>query len=119
MNKNKLSDLVREQIVIDNTLIDFMIKKHEAKVSAVDSGPMLAFLIDITNPVFAWVNDTTLEVLGYSREEMNEINFLELIHPDDLELTRYAYETQKMIDINNWAFTNRYRKKDGSYATLI
>jgi PAS domain S-box-containing protein len=52
--------------------------------------------------------------LGWSREEITDRSFLELLHPDDLENT-----TAHIVGIHRESaplrFENRYRAKDGSY----
>ncbi|MBD2293689.1 PAS domain S-box protein [Anabaena sphaerica FACHB-251] len=56
-------------------------------------------------------------VLGYSIEELNEHRFLDFVHHEDIEATVEAIKTlDKGKDVLN--FTNRYRKKDGSYIYL-
>ncbi|MBD2663601.1 multi-sensor hybrid histidine kinase [Richelia sinica FACHB-800] len=55
--------------------------------------------------------------LGYSLAELNGCKFLDFVHPDDLQATLDAINILDTgQDILN--FTNRYRKKDGSYIYL-
>jgi PAS domain S-box-containing protein len=57
------------------------------------------------------------EVLGYSVNELNGRKFLDFVHPDDLESTLEAIKSlSEGSEVLN--FTNRYRKKDGSYIDL-
>ncbi len=67
-----------------------------------------------TNGYFETLNPKWENVLGYSQKEMIEKQFLEFIHPDDIDSTLKEVEKLKKgaITIN---FVNRYRKKDGSY----
>lgn len=52
--------------------------------------------------------------LGYSKDELHKMIFLDLVHPDDIGATIKAVEdlAQNKKVIN---FVNRYRCKDGSY----
>ena len=66
---------------------------------------------------FLRLNPAWEKTLGYSREELMARQFIDFVHPDDLECTLKALSTlasqQKVI-----RFENRYRAKDGSYRWL-
>ena len=56
-------------------------------------------------------------ILGYKTEELLEMGWVKLIHPDDIEQTNNEVEKQlKGSPVVN--FVNRYKCKDGSYRTL-
>lgn len=63
---------------------------------------------------FIKMNDSWQVVLGYSKDEMLAVSFIDLIHPDDKEAT--LAEINRLIHgkvITH--FTNRYRHKNGNY----
>jgi len=67
-----------------------------------------------TSGEFLKINKEWENKLGYSIEELTKLNFMDLIHPDDIESTKEALKKlSSQEDILN--FTNRYRCKDGSY----
>ena len=63
------------------------------------------------------LNESFIDLLGYSEEYLLKVPFLDLVHPDDRESTIQEYQAilngAKAID-----FINRYRKADGSYCSL-
>lgn len=63
---------------------------------------------------FIKVNKAWEDILGYTTRELETRQFLEFVHPDDLEDTMEAIKAlaEKQPVLN---FTNRYRCKDGSY----
>ncbi len=63
------------------------------------------------------INKAWEDVLGFSKEELLAMPFLDLIHPDDRDKT--MEEVKKQID-GGWTkgFINRYRCKDGSWRWL-
>lgn len=63
---------------------------------------------------FIKLNQKWEEALGYSIQELKLINYLDLIHPDDLEATRTVLaELEQQTAIRN--FVNRYRARNGEY----
>lgn len=66
---------------------------------------------------FKEINPAFEKTLGYTEQELLSRKFLELIHPDDLEITKKAL---KAMDEGHPIkdFENRYRKKDGTYIWL-
>lgn len=63
---------------------------------------------------FVKTNTAWSTILGYSTDELNNKNFLEFVHPDDLQATLDAMAILgKGEDVLN--FTNRFRSHDGSY----
>ncbi len=63
------------------------------------------------------VNPSCERILGYTQEEMLNIGWNKLVHPDDVEPTNKEFARQlECSSIAN--FVNRYRHKDGSYVTL-
>jgi len=63
---------------------------------------------------FTWVNKYTETLLGYTRQEIYDIEFIKLVHPDDLDRTLDVYDKllhQKGYQVKN--FANRYLAKDG------
>jgi len=63
---------------------------------------------------FLNVNPASAKILGYTVEEILELGWADLIHPDDLEPTQLevARQLEGQDTVN---FINRYRCKDGSY----
>lgn len=109
----------REHVELSIDDIDYIFYKNEVLVNAVMKGPLLAFLVEFNNPHFKWVNDRVVKVLGWSKDEMEAIDFFDLIHPEDKEMSLKAFKTQTMLGRDDWVFKNRYRKKDGNYVTLV
>ena len=67
-----------------------------------------------TDGNFIKVNRSWEKILGYSAEALQNVKFLDFIHPDDLQPTVDALAS---LSAQNpvFNFTNRYRTQDGSY----
>ncbi|MCW5935965.1 MAG: PAS domain S-box protein [Fimbriimonadaceae bacterium] len=59
------------------------------------------------------VNDRLCEILGYSREELLQMSFADITHPDDLDSD--LEQTRKLLDgsISTYSIEKRYYRKDG------
>ncbi len=63
---------------------------------------------------FIKTNEAWSRILGYTNDELNKREFIEFVHPDDVQATFCAMESLgKGQEVLN--FINRYRCKDGSY----
>jgi PAS domain S-box-containing protein len=69
---------------------------------------------------FIKLNDKWESVLGYSKEEMMDINYMDLVHEDDIEKTQAIIG--KLLTSEEGSehskFNCRVKKKDGSYILL-
>ena len=72
----------------------------------------------MNSATFLKVNSAFTEILGYSEEELLEIPFFDLIHPDDIDATRNVLEQKLQSGGKVINFENRYRCKDRSYRWL-
>jgi PAS domain S-box-containing protein len=70
-----------------------------------------------TTGFFLRVNPAFERVLGYGREELLRVPFLDLVHPQDRAST--LAELESISDgTHTVALENRYRRRDGSYCWL-
>ena len=105
-----------EDITIQKQAEEELRQKTEEMSTFFDCNLDLLCIAD-TNGYFYRLNAEWERVLGYLLEELEGINFLSLVHPEDMESTfsaMKALEEQKSV-LN---FTNRFRCKDGSYRWL-
>ncbi len=67
---------------------------------------------------FEVVNTNFEKVLGYSKTELLESQFLNFVHPDDIDLTLKEIKKLKS-GAKTINFENRYRKNDGNYLWFV
>jgi PAS domain S-box-containing protein len=67
---------------------------------------------------FRRLNPAFESTLGYTLEELQSAPFIEFVHPDDRQAT--LDEVAKLATgVDTISFENRYRRKDGTYASLV
>jgi len=59
------------------------------------------------------INAKLIEMFGYTKEELRKLTFLDLTHPDDLELTREHLDKLLKREIPIYQIEKRYIKKGG------
>ena len=64
---------------------------------------------------FYQVNRTLCEMLGYSHQELLQLNFNEITHPEDLALEAPLAAQAIAGEITSYQIEKRYRKKNGEY----
>lgn len=69
----------------------------------------------ITSPEKGWVeiNDKLCDMFGYSRNELNNLTWSELTHPDDLELDVNYFNRVLAGEIEGYSIEKRYLHKNG------
>lgn len=103
---------IEERKIAENALL---IKSNELEEFFSVSLDLLS-VIDI-NGHFIKLNNSWENTLGFSVSELEGENFIEFVHPDDIEHTLNA-----MVELSDqkpvFEFVNRYRTKDGSYRVM-
>lgn len=78
----------------------------------------LLTILDAEGERFKEVSSSWTSELGWSSEELKNVQFWNFIHPDDIAKTRDAWALAlACIPING--FKNRYRTKNGEYVTMV
>ena len=69
----------------------------------------------IESPSGDWieVNDRLCEIYGYSREELMQLHWKDLTHPDDLEKDIDLFQQLVTGKINHYSMEKRFIRKDG------
>ena len=71
--------------------------------------------ISLPDGAFTQVNPSLCRMLGYAREEMEEMSVFDITHPDDLDRTRSFYEEVSTGKRDQFTYEKRFMRKDGSF----
>jgi diguanylate cyclase (GGDEF)-like protein/PAS domain S-box-containing protein len=77
----------------------------------------------VTAPEKGWVeaNDRLCQMLGYSKEELKELTWADLTHPDDLDANLDLFNQMQEGKLDSYQLDKRYVRKDKSviYTTIF
>ncbi|MEB3830901.1 PAS domain S-box protein [Phormidium sp. CCY1219] len=122
--RDKLEELVKERTAkleetnerLKGEIIERV--RTQAEFDRIFNLSLDMLIVADTDGYFKQVNPAVEKILGYSREEVLSIPFIELIHPDDRAATEAEFRQQIEQGSPAIKFENRYRCKDGSYRWL-
>ncbi|MBK8805284.1 MAG: PAS domain S-box protein [Bacteroidales bacterium] len=100
--------------ITERKLAEAIIFEKNEEINTFFSCALDLLCIADTSGHFLRLNREWENILGYKLSDLEKMNFMELIHPDDLAATNeilMRLEEQKEI----FDFTNRYRCKNGDY----
>jgi PAS domain S-box-containing protein len=78
-----------------------------------DHAPAGIALADLQNRLLE-VNDTFCRLLGYRRDELLQLTFLQITHPEDIEPTLALHRRLLAGEIRSGELEKRYIRKDGA-----
>jgi PAS domain S-box-containing protein len=86
----------------------------EEEFQAILDNPMVG--VGITSPEKHWVlvNEKWSQMIGYSREELETIDWTKFTHPDDLAADLEQFSRLLSGEIDHYYLEKRYIRKDGS-----
>jgi PAS domain S-box-containing protein len=96
------------------------LREREARLRAYFESPAVG--IAMTSPKKGWmlVNDRVCSMLGYSREELSRMSWLEMTHPDDVAANVELFDQLLAGKIESYSLDKRFIRKDGTTAwTLV
>lgn len=92
---------------------ELSLKESEERFRSYFNLPLVG--IAITSPEKGWldVNAKACEMLGYTRQELTQLTWSELTHPEDLILDIELFEKIMSGEIEQYSMDKRYFRKDG------
>lgn len=115
----ELQDLlsyIGEQLgrVFERVRAERQLQKSEARFRMIFEDAALGIdLVDMQGKIVQ-TNPALQEMLGYSADELQHMNYLKITHPDDLEKSRLLFQELVSGKRNKYQMEKRYLHKDGS-----
>ena len=94
-------------------------KENEKRFRSAFELPLLGFAI--TSPEKGWmeINGALEEMLGYSREELKNLSWADLTHPDDIAPDVEQFNRILAGEIDKYVIEKRFLRKNGEVAWTI
>jgi len=93
-----------------------LMKQSEMKFKKIFYSALIGTYIVSPNGKLIELNDAFLQITGYNRNELFDLPFEKLTHPDDLEKNREFIIEVLNDEIDDYYLEKRYLRKDGSIA---
>jgi PAS domain S-box-containing protein len=107
--------LVREQVESANAQLR---ESEERFRLTIENAPIGMALVALDGR-FVRVNQALCEITGYSAEELTQLTFQDITHPDDLETDIGLAARLARGEIPRYQFEKRYLRKDGSAVVVM
>ena len=109
--------LVRLEISTDITKLknaQLALEQKEAYLRSFFEQPLVGMTITSPEKGFLEANDTLIRMLGYELEELKQIDWASITHPDDLALDISHFEHMLAGEIDAYTIDKRFICKNGS-----
>jgi two-component system, cell cycle sensor histidine kinase and response regulator CckA len=101
--------------ITDRKHAEERLKVSEARYRAIfDNAGIGIDLLD-QNGIILQVNQALTDMLGYSEEDLRQLTFLDITHPEDADVSKHNLEALMAGEIDFYRLEKRYLKKDGSF----
>lgn len=100
--------------ITQNKQTEQALRASEARFRAMFNQAALGIALITLDGKFLQVNPALCELTGYSYDELIEMSFQEITHPDDLAVDWNHVERVLAQEISSYSLKKRYIRKDGS-----
>ncbi|BDI20307.1 hypothetical protein ANSO36C_61090 [Nostoc cf. commune SO-36] len=116
--KNAMGETVGIGIILADVTVakqtEVALRESEEKFRAMFNQAAVGIALVGLDGQFLQINSALCETTGYSHEELIEMNFQEITHPDDLEVDWENARRVLAREISGYSLEKRYIRKDGS-----
>jgi PAS domain S-box-containing protein len=107
LNENLLREIVERKRAEEG------LRESEEKYRSVFDNAAVGINVKLPDGTFLEVNQAMIDLLGYSREELRRLSYLDITHPDDVKLSEEMHAALERGEIDTYRIEKRYIGKDG------
>ena len=89
------------------------LRRSEERFRSVFEADLVGILLTTPEKGLITCNDRLCEIMGYTREELAELTWEELTHPDDIAKNLETFNRAMAGEIDSYSMDKRYIRKDG------
>ncbi|MDR3722959.1 MAG: PAS domain S-box protein [Terracidiphilus sp.] len=91
------------------------LRESEARFRSYFELPLVGMTTTSLDKGFITVNEHVCTILGYAREELMQLDWAGITHPDDLKADVDQFARLLSGEIERYSLDKRFRRKDGTY----
>jgi PAS domain S-box-containing protein len=91
------------------------LRKREAHLQAIFENAAAGIMLANAEGRFISCNLKWLEMTGYKSHEITELSYLDITHPDDIEISRQHFEPLTVNLIDSYQIEKRFVRKNGHF----
>ena len=91
------------------------LQKSEGRLKAIFDNVMVGIVLANAAGLFIHCNTKWLEMTGYTYDEITQLTYLDITHPDDIELSRKHYEPLIKGTVHCYHIEKRFLRKNGCF----
>ena len=97
------------------------LRKSEQRFRSYFEQGLMGMAVSTVRKRWSEINNRLCEILGYSREELLQLKWTEVTHPDDLEPGLFQFNRMVAGEVDQYTQEKRFLRKDGElvYATVF
>ena len=91
------------------------LREREIHLNAIFDNAAAGIVLADINGYFHHCNTKWLDMTGYNAEEMINFTYLDITHPDDVDISKRHYEPLTVNAIDSYHIEKRFLRKDSSF----
>jgi PAS domain S-box-containing protein len=105
---------VNQKLASTNKMMELLLDDKSAQMNIIFENSSLGIFLSSKGTLIE-TNHAIETLLGYNKEELNDLSIKEVTHPNDLENTIDFIVKLNAGVVNSFSGKQRYRRKDGTY----
>jgi PAS domain S-box-containing protein len=98
--------------ITDRKRMEKMLIESEEKYHSVFDNAAMGINLKLPDGTFLEVNQALADILGYDRDELANLSYLAITHPDDVQVSGEMHAALERGDIDTYRIEKRYIRKD-------
>ncbi len=90
------------------------LREKQAQLQAIFDNAAVGIFLITTDGHWLDLNRRGMQMLGYSRDELARMTYLDILHPTERTTNQYQFEKMRWHEQISYRMERRYRRKDGT-----
>lgn len=101
--------------ITEQKRVEAALRESEERFRAIFEASAIGIVLQDLEGRYLMANAVFMEITGYSLAELQQLSFLDLVHPDEAPSDRLLYAALVAGEQQDYRIERRYRRKDGSW----